>query len=205
LVLPYLIATTLVAFLCNKVATLVVFLVSQLGLFSEIPRALLIYEVAKSLFLLFSTLLWLHYLVLAAGCLKEAVRLRMTILGVTQLVAVTVFIFAAAHYYVALLSDGKAYMNVEQPVPMGGWNDSDLIDRLSFVPTPETVVDFIYFSTVTTATVGYGDITPVTMLAKLLTVAQIGVSFVLVAVALGWIIGKAETLRSPAGENTGPQ
>jgi hypothetical protein len=199
LVPPYLIATTVVAFLCSKIAIPMVFLISKLGLFEQTPPASLNYETAKAFFLLTASLLWLHYLLVAAWCLKEAIRLRMTILGVTQLVLVVVLIFAAAHYYVALLSDEAYTAAAHLPIPKEGWKDADLIDRLSFAPTLETIVDFIYFSTATTATVGYGDIAPLTTLARIVTVVQIGVSFLLVAVALGWIIGK--TLNSPAGES----
>jgi hypothetical protein len=46
----------------------------------------------------------------------------------------------------------------------------------------ETVYDFIYFSIVTFATVGFGDIVPQSILAKLLVITQIVTEFVYIVV-----------------------
>ncbi len=206
LILPYFGFTMVIALLCSAVGT---FLSSILGW-----PDLRVYEAIKILFAVSAILLWVHYFIVALRYFRAAVRLEMTILGVAQLVFVTIIIFAAAHYYVALLSDTEpnspVYSNLPQPMPEEGWADqSDLIKRLFFFPPMETIVNFIYFSTVTTATVGYGDIAPVTMLARVLTIAQIWISFLLVAVVLGWVIGNRDTLdtvgdKSASNNGAGP-
>jgi hypothetical protein len=77
----------------------------------------------------------------------------------------------------------------------------DNFDRLTFIPSWDTVIDAVYFSTVTMATVGYGDILPVTKYAKIATIVQIIFSFVLVVVLLGWAIGNAKELASRQQKN----
>ncbi|MFH8381195.1 potassium channel family protein [Kitasatospora sp. NPDC018058] len=49
----------------------------------------------------------------------------------------------------------------------------------------ETRLDALYFTIVTLATVGYGDITPVGQTARLIVVLQIGYNFVFLAAAAG--------------------
>jgi voltage-gated potassium channel Kch len=48
-----------------------------------------------------------------------------------------------------------------------------VIDRSSYVGNVRSYLDMIYYSFVTVTTVGYGDITPVTLPARLLAVAEI--------------------------------
>jgi hypothetical protein len=144
-------------------------------------------------FVIFLSIVWLHYLYMVIRSLLSAAALRtsaLPIFTVAQLVAVLIFIFAAAHYYLAVLSDKPAYNGISQPRPEFGWNGNSIYERLVYIPSLDTVVDFIYFSTVTTATVGYGDIAPLSRPAKLLTVVQIIFSFGLVVVVLGWVIGQ---------------
>jgi hypothetical protein len=150
---------------------------------------------AKIFFVLLAPLVWLDYLYLAFRCFTSTATLKgyaAPILRVVQLVGATVFIFAVAHYYVALFSDGPAYKNLTEPVPERGWRYANFEDRLIFVPSIDTVLDCIYFSTVTMATVGYGDVYPMTRPAKILTIIQIIFSFGLIAVVLGWVIGHAK-------------
>lgn len=112
------------------------------------------------------------------------------IFRVVQLVGSMVFIFAVFHYYVALFSESPAYKGMHLPVPEGGWHRSAAwIDKLIFCPSSETIIDCVYFSTITMATVGYGDIFPLSPMAKILTIVQILLSFVLIVVVLGWVIG----------------
>jgi hypothetical protein len=49
----------------------------------------------------------------------------------------------------APVSDVPAYNGIHEPTAGG-----DFAERLMYVPSVATVIDFIYFSTVTTATVG---------------------------------------------------
>jgi hypothetical protein len=197
LAVPYLATTIGIAYLCNITGKAALAFVLWAGVLDAAQYPYLDYGIAKFLFFGVTPLVWFHYLYLALRCFRAAVGAKMTVFGVIQLVAVTVFIFAAAHYHVALLSDGTAYKGtIHQPEPEGGWGDpDDLDDRLFFVPAPETVVDFIYFSAVTTFTVGYGDIYPVSSLARCVTIVHIVTSFVLIVVVLGSLIGRAPNLR----------
>lgn len=69
-----------------------------------------------------------------------------------------------------------------------------------------TVLDSIYFSTVTAATVGYGDISPCSNAAKLLCIFQIITSFVYVAIVLVCIlqVWQAETLKVETRQDRKP-
>jgi hypothetical protein len=201
LVPVYLSATIVVAFLCG-LAGKGLHLALSLSPYTDRYAA---YDIAKTLFVPFAPWVWLHYIWLALCCFRAAIGLRMAIYPVIQLVVVTVFIFAAAHYYTALFTDNPktpAYNGITNPHPEDGWRDAaDFNDRLFFCPPLDTMIDFFYFSTVTTATVGYGDITPATPMAKLVTITHIGVSFVLIVVVLGWVIGNAKSLADQAVKN----
>ena len=141
-------------------------------------------------------LLALHYLYVTFVSFLSASQVGSfaePVFRVLQLVATTSIFFAAIHYYVALLSDGSAYDGLVRPMPRDGWSPwTNWFDRLVFVPSVETVVDCLYFSAVTMATVGYGDIKPVTVIAKVAAMAEILFSFGLIVVVLGWVIGHAK-------------
>jgi Ion channel len=106
-------------------------------------------------------------------------------------VIVTVVIFAIVHYYVAIFSETQAYHGIETLTKFE-LSSYPPLWRLTTPPSWETVVNCIYFSTVTMATVGYGDIYPITPYAKMATTLQIVVSFGLIAVILAWAIGRPE-------------
>ncbi|QND57692.1 potassium channel family protein [Mesorhizobium huakuii] len=137
-----------------------------------------------------------HYLYVTFVSFLSASQLRSfarPVFQVLQLVATTMIFFAAVHYYIALLTDGVAYDGLLRPMPEGGWSPwVNWFDKLIFVPSAATIVDCIYFSAVTMATVGYGDIKPLTMTAKIATIAEILFSFGLIVVVLGWVIGHAK-------------
>jgi hypothetical protein len=120
------------------------------------------------------------------------------VLRVVQLVAITVIYFAIVHYYVALFSDRVAYDGMIGPMPDHGWPVYyGWFNKIIFIPSIETVVDCLYFSTVTMATLGYGDIHPATIVAKIATMAEIFFSFGLIVVVLGWVIGHAKAPGGP--------
>lgn len=152
---------------------------------------------------LVSAILWLHYIYSALRTfVKSAAVVEKTsnVLKIVQLIAATAFAFSVIHYYVALFSDTPAYQGIEAPAPEGGWTENaDGIDRLCFIPKYSTVIDFLYFSTVTMATVGYGDIHPKTPLAKLITMVQIVFAFELIVIGLGWAMGQKSD--DPNNEN----
>lgn len=143
---------------------------------------------------LVSAMIWLHYIYSALRTFVKStavVERTSNVLKIVQLIAATAFAFSVIHYYVALFSDTPAYQGIEIPAPEIGWTESsDGIDRLCFIPKYSTVIDFLYFSTVTMATVGYGDIHPKTPLAKIITMIQIVFAFELIVVGLGWAMGQ---------------
>ncbi|HEV7600165.1 MAG TPA: potassium channel family protein [Bradyrhizobium sp.] len=188
----YLFLTFIAALACNRLGQWAAWVLWQTE-FSQPRHPNLAYHVSRLLFFGVGSLIWLHYLRTALLCFWAAVNARTTSLGAAQLVAVTVFFFAVAHYYVALFADAKAYSGIENPKPPTGWIFAgDFDERMFFWPGFEKLLDFLYFSTVTTATVGYGDVYPMSVAAKILTILQIGLSFVLVVVIVGWIIGHSD-------------
>ncbi len=64
-------------------------------------------------------------------------------------------------------------------------------------------VDFLYFSLVTAATIGYGDVAPITLLSKLLVMVQMvfGYAFlsILVGMIVSWIGTRPQTRRNDRG------
>ena len=142
--------------------------------------------------------LWLHYIYVGVRCFVSVAEFHgysKPILRVVQLLFITIVIFAILHYYIALFSRTPAYHGIN-PIAEDQQLWIDNMGRLWFVPSWDDVINCLYFSTVTMATVGYGDIYPVSRIAKLATMAQIGVSFVLIVVILGWAIGNARELAS---------
>lgn len=169
------------------------------------------YEAFNSIFRFYfailAVLVWLDYLYITARSFAsaEAIHgLTRPILHVVQLIVTTVFIFAVAHYYVALFSDTQAYHGIDPPRPEYPGMDWPLENKLVAVPSFETVVNCIYFSTVTTATVGYGDIYPKSSTARIVTIVQVIFSFGLVVVLLGWVIGHADTFQQRGGTRPTP-
>jgi hypothetical protein len=76
--------------------------------------------------------------------------------------------------------------------PKDGWYFSaDWLERIRFIPSTEMIVDCLYFSLVTMATIGYGDIHPGTMIAKIATMAEILTSFGLIVVVLARVLGRS--------------
>ena len=61
---------------------------------------------------------------------------------------------------------------------------------------PEQIFDFTYFSTLNFTFFGYGDITPQTIPAKLLTITEIVLAFVTVIFLLSDFISMKESIRS---------
>lgn len=141
----------------------------------------------------FAILVAAHYLYLSYRCFTappQSSSFRYPAFRVVQLVLTTVILFAVIHYYIALFSVDPAYHGLAPPMPAGGWKYyQNWMDRLIFWPSRETALDCFYFSTVTMATLGYGDIYPVSLSAKLATIAEIFSSFTLIVVVLGSVIG----------------
>lgn len=194
LAILYVAITRGAASISNELGTATAALLFWAGILEPTGHVFLSYQIAQKLFFCLTALIWSYFIFLVFMCFRAATRAQMPAFAVAQLVASTVFIFAGVHYYVALLSDTDAYAGAQLPTPYG----DDIDDRLFYFPSLETIVDFVYFSVVTTATVGYGDIYPKTWLARLVTVVQISMSFVLIAVVLAYVLGQPEP---PPGSN----
>jgi hypothetical protein len=145
---------------------------------------------------------WGHFLYITLASITPTSRIKgnvKQVLRVLQILVVVVIIFAAAHYCLHLLSGNEAYagmspIQITEHKPLRGFpqyieGSMKIIDSLYSPGSPETIADCIYFSTVTTATIGYGDIYPKSVGARILTTIQIIVSFGLVIVILGWAMG----------------
>lgn len=68
--------------------------------------------------------------------------------------------------------------------------------------TPLSIIDSIYFSVITAATVGFGDISPTTALAKVVFVSEICTSFVFVIIVLQTVMIAWQKLNFPEDDRT---
>ena len=74
------------------------------------------------------------------------------------------------------------------------------LDTHSFNQTNLSMFDFFYFSVVTMATVGYGDITPASFSAKVLVISEIWFSYMYSVFVLAVIASEAVSRRNePSG------
>src|SRR4051812_39008959 len=146
--------------------------------------------------------IWGYFLYLNVRVFKHvAAQGRASVHSVIQLIAATDFTFAALHYYVALLAREPAYSEIVLPGPIEWAILGDPLDKFLRIPSLETVVDCLYFSSATMATVGFGDIRPLSVLAKAMTTLQIIVSFSLVVVVLGSMASRPTPLRHDEGQD----
>jgi voltage-gated potassium channel Kch len=139
-----------------------------------------------------------HFLFLLSDTLTaitNATQLTSEILAALQLIVVSILFFAIAHYCVDIASSGYeiSYEGMHDPIAekidRAAFHSKSLSERFFSAPDMKTIINCIYFSTVTTATVGYGDISPSSPVARLVTTTQIVFSFGLVIVLLGRLLG----------------
>ena len=112
---------------------------------------------------------------------------------ILQTLATSIFCFSVVHYCIHLFSTEGAYSEILAIESLKGRTIDEMIDLweyLTYLPNPGMIVDFVYFSTATIVTVGYGDIRPVTALAKIFTIIEMAYGFVMIVVFLGIAIGK---------------
>jgi hypothetical protein len=158
----------------------------------SMARELISFLGFKSTLIISVACIWSYFLYLTFRAFaRVTVGGRASIQSVIQLIAATDFTFAVLHYYVALLASGTAYSGITPTKPFYWPILGDPIDKFLRVPPLETVVDCVYFSSSTMATVGFGDIYPISVLAKMVTTLQIIVSFSLVVVVLGSVASRS--------------
>ena len=106
---------------------------------------------------------------------------------VFEYIIVYIISFAAIHFYIELWNAGTDYSNIDVSLlkfdPFSGLIGESARNFLA-IPDLKTCVDFLYFSAVTFSTVGYGEIHPVSVAARLATIIQIVVGFSLVILVL---------------------
>ncbi|WP_198026572.1 potassium channel family protein [Bradyrhizobium sp. ARR65] len=144
-------------------------------------------------------LLW--YSFASLGALDGSPR---SVFTVVQLVGTTAILFALIHYYVALFSGPEAYTGMIDLADKNSWIwfQYNRLPRLLTPPPIGMVVDCLYFSFVTMATVGYGDIHPESMAAKIATMLEILVAFILIVVILARVMSRPERGFRPTGPLT---
>lgn len=111
---------------------------------------------------------------------------------IMEMLFTLMFGFAVIYYYLQLLS-GNTALEGMHPIP--GVEARHKIAfglRLLLLPPFEVVIDCLYFSTATIATVGYGDIHAVSPLARIFTTLEMAAGFLLITVSLGSILGSKE-------------
>ncbi|MGY4158183.1 hypothetical protein ACVINW_004025 [Bradyrhizobium sp. USDA 4461] len=130
-----------------------------------------------------------------------------SIFRAVQLVGATALFFALVHYYVALFSGPGAYSGMIDLADKNSWlwSEYNRFPRLLTLPPIGMVVDCIYFSFVTMATVGYGDIYPHSIAAKIATVLEILSAFILIVVILARVIGRPELKRDELSAPRSPR
>ncbi len=114
----------------------------------------------------------------------EKDRTRDRVIVLCELLFSMVVIFAVLHYYVDVFTEG-AYHGLEAKQAFVVDDFGTAIGNILSVPTAKSAVDFLYFSTVVFSTVGFGEMHPLGVVAKLLTVSQIIFGFSVVIVGLG--------------------
>jgi hypothetical protein len=197
--IPTSIAYALLTIVCVFIAALLGRSTSRLFAWFQLPglEGFHLTQLFSALyFSVLAGLLWLDYFRLTFHSFAVTSGLHLLlypIVRVMQLVASTVYLFAVIHYYIALFFP-NSYSGINIPISKA----TTTYDRLTTLPSLETFVNCIYFSVMTSATVGYGDIAPLTTLARAVTTMQVVISFVLVVVVLGWVIGNARSLTDPS-------
>jgi hypothetical protein len=78
----------------------------------------------------------------------------------------------------------------------GSFSVSPLLREADTIPSSMVFDTFVYFSLITLTTVGYGDISPVSPIARSVATIQPIVGQLLLAVLVAWLVGKKAARRS---------
>ena len=153
-----------------------------------------IFPIGSFLIIFFAGLfvLWLHYIILSFIALISNIRIEgnvSIIARVAQTLITTTFAYALIYYYLQLFGDNKAFEGIHPINFEKHWFGMWVVDRLSLIPPYETAVDCFYYSVTTISTLGFGDIHPITPVAKILTSCEVITGFILIVLSLGSVIG----------------
>lgn len=133
-----------------------------------------------------------HYIYLNIKAFYQAnivVGDRALIFRIFQLFLSITFVFALIYYYLQLFSRNKAFTGLRD---IGfDWSKSYVQTYEAFlhIPSVDVIVDYFYFSVITITTLGYGDIHPLSSIAKLACSIQVLVGFIVVVISLGSVVG----------------
>ena len=166
-------------------------------IFSKTPVQLM-EAIFVVIFLLVLLLIWGHYLILNIRALVKhslIARLNSQIYGIFQAVLLSIFMFGVIYYYLQLFTNNEAISGIHEidyNWKNVGFYIGGIFDKLTLIPDIETVVDCIYFSLVTISTLGYGEMLPQTIPAKIVVIAEVILGFVLMAISIGTVISNSE-------------
>jgi hypothetical protein len=148
------------------------------------PNEIVLGGIAVALFVLAVTVSDLFFLpenaivcILVLRWVRDFVYRRRGASMTDYLLVILVWVLATSVGYWAL----SQVSNQQFRIPMPG--DGPSTDQLSFI-------DAFYFAITSAATVGYGDIAPVSQKARLISATNMIVSFTLLTGVLSWLISK---------------
>lgn len=170
------------------------FLISSLGHSSTRPNQSGLTEIWHWIGCIGLAIIWIHFIYLNFRSFKNNLVMRgnkALILRILQLYFSTTFAFAVGFYVLQLFSHNMAFhgMHAIDFGELQSENHEDMFLLLTTIPPFETLVDSFYFSVVTITGLGYGDISPLTPSAKLLSALEVLLGSVIVVLGLGSVIG----------------
>ncbi|WP_171761520.1 ion channel [Vibrio sp. RE86] len=140
--------------------------------------------------------LFFHFIYLNLVTLAKHSRLLEVdkkVLLILQSLLLCIFSFAVFYYYLQAFSGNLAIDGIHAIDFSKNNVDFELHGMfrvVTIIPPIETIVDCLYFSVVTISTLGFGEMLPKTILAKIVVMLEVVIGFVLMAVSIGTIMSK---------------
>lgn len=107
------------------------------------------------------------------------------LLYATEALAALCIMFAMVHYGVSAFSGSEAYEGIS--APSFSLARSFYNGEINELPNWDTLFGFLYFSVVTFTTVGYGDIHPINLAARLVSTVQMIIGFAIIVLVISRI------------------
>ena len=133
---------------------------------------------------------WLHLLYLTFATLVGSVHIvgnRALVARIAQTIFLVVSLFAVTYYYLQLFSNNKAFNGlglIDSHSDEQVTSIPDVFDKLVRPPKADSVVNCFYFSVITIATVGYGDIYPLSSTAKSIVCVEVLMGYILLVISI---------------------